>query len=152
MKQKDLLDKLVNDHEKVSEFVDNLKGILDLIHDKEAWRKIKPIEDFFNKNVTAHFAFEEKNIFPVCLLKFATPETVQLILELQKEHGTISTKLEEFQSIASKKTAPYDEDTISQLNILGRKIFDLLLNHASKEDDNLLPILEKNREIFKPFT
>ncbi|MBL7082968.1 MAG: hemerythrin domain-containing protein [Candidatus Aminicenantes bacterium] len=152
MKQKDLLDKLINDHEEVSEYVENLKGILDLIHDKEAWRKIKPIEDFFNKNVTAHFAFEEKNVFPVCLLKFATPETVKLILELQKEHGIISSIVEEFMNITAKKTASYDEDTSSQLNFLGRKIFDLLLNHASKEDDNLLPILEKNREIFKQFT
>jgi len=152
MKQKDLLDRLVNDHEKVSEFVEDLKGILDLIHDKEVWRKVKPIEDFFNQNVTVHFALEEKNVFPVCLLKLATPETVKLILELQKDHGIISSKVEEFMNIAAKKTTSNEKDTSSQLNFLGRNIFDLLLNHASKEDDNLFPILEKNREIFKQFT
>jgi hypothetical protein len=31
---------------------------------------------------------------------------------------------------------------------MGRKIIHLLLAHASKEDDKLLSILEKNREIF----
>jgi hypothetical protein len=31
---------------------------------------------------------------------------------------------------------------------MGRKIIHLLLIHASKEDNKLLPILEKNRENF----
>ena len=147
MKRMDPLIRLVKDHENISEFLEDV-GEMDFLHDEEAWRKIRPIEEFFQRHIIHHFEFEEKNVFPAILLKSATLESIKLILELQKEHGVILTKLREFLSITSKKIAPVDKETSAELNSMGRKIIHLLLIHASKEDDKLLPILEKNREIF----
>jgi len=148
MKQMDPLMRLVKDHEKVSEFLEDMRQVMNFLHDEEAWSKIKPIEDFFQQNIIDHFEFEEKKIFPPILLKAATPESIKLILELQREHGIILAKLEEFQWIASKSVIPPDEKTSAELNFVARKIIDILLMHASKEDDNLLPVLEKNKQIF----
>jgi hypothetical protein len=131
----DPLIRLVNDHEKISEFLEEVVETRGFLHEEEEWRKINPIEEYFQ-------------VFPAILLKLATLESIKLILELQKEHGVILTKLREFRSITSKKNTPVDKETGSQLNFVGRKIIHLLLTHASKEDDKLLPILEKNREIF----
>ena len=142
------LRRLVNDHENISEFLEGVEQAMGFLHDEEAWKKIKPIEKFFLRHIIYHFEFEEKDVFPVILSKLATLESIKLILELQKEHGVILTKLREFRSITSKKNTPVDKETGSQLNFVGRKIIHLLLTHASKEDDKLLPILEKNREIF----
>jgi len=144
----DPLIRLVKDHENISEFLEGVGGTGDFLHDEEAWREIKPIEEYFQRHIIHHFEFEEKKVFPAILSKLATPESIKLILELQKEHGIILTKLREFQSISSKKIAPVDKETSAQLNFMGRKIIHLLLIHASKEDDKLLPILEKNGKIF----
>lgn len=148
MKQMDPLIRLVNDHEKISEFLEEVVETRGFLHEEEEWRKINPIEEYFQRHIIHHFEFEEKKVFPAILLKLATLESIKLILELQKEHGVILTKLREFRSITSKKNTPVDKETGSQLNFEGRKIIHLLLTHASKEDDKLLPILEKNREIF----
>ena len=83
-------------------------------------------------------------MFPFVLLKVATPDSIKLILELQKEHGSILKELEEFQKIISENGFPFDKETSTKLNVDGRKILDSLLPHASKEDDNLVPILKKN--------
>ena len=144
----DPLMRLSQDHEKVSEYLDNLKEILSFIHDEEAWGKIKPIENFFKRKIVDHFKFEENKIFPTCLLNLATPESVKLILELQREHGVILTKLADFLRITSKNIGPPDKETIAELNLKGREIIDILLIHASKEDDKLIPIVEKNKHIF----
>lgn len=148
MKQMDPLIRLVNDHENISEFLEGVEQTMGFLHDDEAWKDIKPIEEFFQQQIIYHFEFEEKNVFPVILSKLATLESIKLILELQKEHGFILTKLWEFLSITSKKIAPVDKETSAQLNFMGRNIIHLLLTHASKEDDKLLPLLEKNKEIF----
>jgi hemerythrin-like domain-containing protein len=148
MKQTDPLFRLIKEHEKVSEFLEDMREVMSFLHDKEAWSKLKPIEDFFQERIVKHFEFEEKIVFPAILSKAAAPETIKLILELQREHGIILTKLEEFQRIASKSVIPPDEKTEAELNLVARKIIDMLLMHASKEDDHMLPILEKNKQIF----
>ncbi len=144
----DPLKRLIKDHEEVSEYLENFKEILGFLHNGEAWKKIKPIENFFKKNVRSHFEFEEKIIFPTILLEAATPESIKLILELQREHGSILKELEEFQNIVSKSTVPLDKEMSDRLNVVGRVIIDSILLHASKEDDKLLPILRKNKQLF----
>jgi hemerythrin-like domain-containing protein len=148
MKGTDPLLRVIKDHEKVSEFLEDMREVMSFLHDEEAWSKVKPIEDFFQKYVIDHFEFEEKIVFPAILLKAATPESIKLILELQREHGIMLAKLEEFQRIASKSVIPPDKKTGAELNFVARKIIDILLMHASKEDDNILPVLEKNKKIF----
>jgi len=148
MSKQDLLTKLINDHEEVSEFLDNLREIMDFLHDKEAWDRITPVEDFFKRKVIDHFEFEEKNIFPVCLLNLASPELVKLILELQKDHGVILTKTEDFLRRATANIRSPNEETTADLKLKGKEILDILLVHASKEDDDLIPIIEKNKKIF----
>jgi hemerythrin-like domain-containing protein len=123
MKQMDPLMRVIKDHEKVSEFLEDMRQVMNFLHDKEAWSKVKPIEDFFQQNI-------------------------RLILELQREHGIILAKLEEFQRIVLNSVIPLDEEKSAELNLVARKIIDILLIHASKEDDNILPVLEKNKQIF----
>jgi len=148
MKQVDPLIRLVKDHEKISEFLESVMETRSFLHEEEEWRKIKPIEEYFQRHIIRHFEFEEKKVFPAILLNLATMESIKLILELQKEHGVILTKLQEFLNITSKMIVPVDKETSAKLNSMGRKIICLLLTHASKEDDKLLPILEKNGKIF----
>ncbi len=145
----DPLRRLIEDHEDVSEYLEDLEGILSFLHEEKAWSKIKPIEDFFKQNIIEHFEFEENIVFPAVLSRCATPESIKLILKLQKEHGSILKELEEFRKIISENVVPFDNQTNAKLNIVGREIIDSLLAHASKEDSELLPILQKNSQIFE---
>jgi len=122
---------------------------LSFLHKDEVWRKIKPIEDFFERSIISHFKFEEEIVFPTILLKDGTPKSIKLILELQREHGSILKELEYFQKIISTNIISLDEENNERLNVLGREIIDSLLTHALKEDDELVPILQKNRQIFE---
>ena len=148
MKRVDPLVRLIEDHEDVSEYLENLEEVLGFLHEEETWSKIKPIEDFLKRNLVEHFEFEEKIVFPAILSGCATPESIKLILELQREHGIMLKGFEEFQKITSENVLPLDKETNVRLNVVGRDIIDSLLAHASKEDDELLPILKKNRHIF----
>ncbi|HUU49946.1 MAG TPA: hemerythrin domain-containing protein [Nitrospinota bacterium] len=144
----DPLKRLIKDHSEVSEHLENLEELLGILLEEEGWTNIKRIEDFFERSVISHFEFEEKKIFPPILLESPTLESVKLILELQREHGIILKELEEFRKIVSENTIPLDEETNKRLNVAGRTIRDNLLRHSLKEDKELLPILEKNRQIF----
>jgi len=144
----DPLKRLIKDHTEVSEHLENLEELLGILLEEEGWTNIKRIENFFERNVIGHFEFEEKKIFPALLLESSTPQLIKLILELQREHGIILKELEEFRKIVSENTIPLDEETHKRLNVAGRTIRDDLLRHSLKEDKELLPILEKNRQIF----
>ena len=144
----DPLERLIKDHRDVSEYLENFKEILGFLHEEKAWSELRPIRDFFERNVINHFKFEEEVLFPAILSKCATLESIKLILELQREHGAILKELEEFQKIISESAIPLDKEITERVNIVGRRIIDSILPHALKEDDRLLPIIEKNRSIF----
>lgn len=144
----DVLDRLIRDHENVSEYLEVLEQVLGFLYEEESWNKIKAAEDFFQRNILAHFQFEEKIVFPAILSEIATPDSKKLISELQMEHKSILKEVREFQKIMSENNFPFDKETGMKLGLLIRKIIDGLLTHASKEDDTLLTILKKNRYIF----
>ncbi len=145
----DPLKRLIKDHEEVSEYLENLKEVVELLSGEKDWNKIKAIEDFFQRNIISHFKFEEEVIFPALLSGFATRETIKLILELQKEHGSMSKEVEEFQEIVSKNAFSLKKEKSERLHSVSKKIIDNFLEHAKKEDKNLLPILKEHRQILK---
>ena len=146
MKQIEPLNKIIEDHKNFSEYVENIKEILGFLDNKEAWAKVETIEDYF-KRIIDHFEFEEEKVFAACMLKCNSLENIKLILELQKEHGIISAKIEEFRRLKPENVTSIEKETFTKINVAGREIFDIILAHASKEDDELLPIIEKNRQV-----
>ena len=140
---KDPLARLIMDHEEVSEHLEILEEILNFLGEKEVWSKIKLLENFFKRNVTDHFEFEEKTIFPAILSGTITAETIKLILELQGEHGRILKELEGFRKIISENTVPLNKEASLRLKAAGKEVMHSLLRHASKEDEKLLPILKR---------
>ncbi len=57
-------------------------------------------------------------------------------------------ELGEFQKIISESRIPLDKEKDARLNVIRRSIMDSLLRHASKEDNEILPSIKKNRELF----
>jgi len=147
-KRVDPLKRLINDHEEISEYMETLEEIVNVLYKEKIWNRIKLVKGFFERNVTSHFKFEEDIVFPTILAKITTSKTVKLIPELQKEHEIILKDLEEFQKIISESSLPLNKETNLRIEAVGKRIIDRLLRHAAKEDDQLLPIMGKNRQIF----
>ncbi len=145
----DPLKRVIVDHEKVSEYSENLSAIREILHTKEVWDRITPVVDFLKRNVSDHFEFEERVVFPAILSEIGTPEARELILELQEQHETMLKELQRFRKMVPDNAVPsLDRKTNVRLYGIVRSITDALLKHASKEDDELLPILRGNRNIF----
>lgn len=143
----DPLKKLINDHGNASEYLENFK-MVDFLRREEPLNQIKVIREFFEVGVTAHFKFEEEVVFPAILTKCATTESTKLIWELQKEHVAILKDAEEFQRLTSGSAIPLDKEKSEVANALVRKMINSVLQHSSKEDEKLLPIMKKNIQIF----
>jgi len=145
----DPLIRLIRNQEYVSEYVENLEKMLDSFYDAEAWEKLKPIEVFFRRNVMAHFAFEEKTVFPALRQEIGTPEVLRLLDELAEEHVPMRVLATEFIRMASDSASAEDEEIRRKLYGIGNEIVDKLQPHASKEDERLLPLIRKNLAFFK---
>jgi len=46
--------RLVKDHENISEFLEGAEQTMGFLHDEEEWKKIKPIEEFFQRYIIYH--------------------------------------------------------------------------------------------------
>ena len=140
--------RLIEDHKQISEYVEDLGEMVSLRHKEKGWDKIKEFEDFFNRNIIRHFGFEERVVFPAILSSVATPESKELIGDLQTEHKRILKEVQEFQTIISGNATNPGKEVPEELDAVATKIMDSLLRHATKEDERLLPVVETNREIF----
>lgn len=144
---KDPLERLIKEHIKVSEYMENLEKLFELLLDNKGWGDIQKAEKFFEENVLKHFEYEEK-LLPILIMEDPSSGTVKLSLEIVKDHGRILKIMEDYRNLIHGSTHPFDEATNKHLNSLGKALHDNLLRHAKKEDVELLPILEKNRQIF----
>ncbi len=78
----------MEDHKNISEYLEDVGEIRGFLNDEEVWKKVKPVEDFFERNNIGHFGPEEKKILPVILSEVPTPESIKLILELKSTTGS----------------------------------------------------------------
>jgi len=140
----DPLIRLITDHENVSEYVENLEKMLDSFYDAKAWEELKPIEAFFRQNVMAHFAFEEKTVFPALRERIAAPNVLRLLDELTHEHVPIRALVSEFIRVVSDSATAEDKEIRTKLYGIAKETVDKLQQHATKEDERLLPLISEN--------
>ncbi len=145
---KDPLKELIDDHKDISEYVEDFGKILTFLHDEKAKNRLESVRTFMSENLREHFRFEEEVVFPAVLLHVATPESVKLILELQKEHGAMLETIDECLPVVFGLDSPADKAMHDRMEVDIRKIVSRKLAHASKEDDKLLPIIEQNKQLF----
>ena len=122
----------------VSEFNKNFKT-----RDKDFFKGLANFFSFLEKDLLAHFRFEEVVIFPASLVGESTYGNVLMVMTLQKEHGILESQ---FQSLKSdlqnlKMTqTPLTNETIDKIKLF----FDSLKNHAKREMTDLYPMLDAN--------
>lgn len=134
--------KLKEQHSQISEEIELFRVSLSYISSKEAYNNIKKVIDFFDQNINAHFTYEEESLFNNILVT-GEPEIKQLIRELQQEHIVILGKYNELKDIVLKHGFSFQNEKVKDDFVrLSKKIIELILRHARKEDERLIPWLE----------
>lgn len=147
---KEAVVKLKEQHSQISEEIELFRVSLPYMGGKKAYDNIKKTIDFFDQNVKAHFTYEEQDLFNI-ILATGEPEIKQLVGELQQEHVVILAKYNELKDTALKHDFSFqDEKVKDDFVTLSKKIIELILHHAQKEDEKLIPWLESKGINIKP--
>ena len=145
----DPVKRLIEDHEAVSEYAEMLAGAEEVIHDRDAWRRLSPLQDFFRHNIVEHFEYEENTVFKTLLSGAVAPGCVELIHRLQQEHEELGAALKRVMEMMPGDAAGgMGRKTELRLYGAARKLIDELLEHASLEDKELLPLIRSNLALF----
>ena len=145
----DPLEKMIEQHANISEFVENHEKIVRFLFAKPDKHQLALINRFIDQDILLHFEFEETEIFPVILSKLHGLEYTELILELEKEHGAMLSSIAMLRRLISENPNLIDKEGNRRIGLLLREIADAILEHAAKEDDNLLPVIASNRSLFE---
>ncbi len=125
------------EHKKISEFISFYKHALtqwsygNAQHQFESFKKLVAL-------VRAHFAFEEADVFPL-LLSTGEDRDKAVINQLESEHGEISARLAEFETLSAEKP---NEATSQRAVELAKGIVRAMEEHALLEDWKLYPRIE----------
>lgn len=145
---KDPLQKIIHDHAGIYEYVENYEKIMQFKYSNEAWEDINPVYDFFQHALLAHFQYEENHIFPILTSKLATSATIAMVEEFQQAHKELYGLFDQFkQQMENSQKPPSEKDKI-QMSKTGLEILDKLQKHSAREDDLMVPIIKKHREMF----
>ncbi len=138
----DIIEKIVAGHRGISEKRDILsKLVRSLDSDAFFWDKAEEISTFFQKEVREHFAMEEAVLFPV-LKKVLTAAELAIFKQIEAEHAPILQKLNGFKVVAENHKRYPSKITREQMIKSAFEIIEAISAHASKEDENLFPLVK----------
>ena len=98
---------------------------------------------FLKKDLEHHFRTEELLFFPAALNGDPSYTTSRLVLNLQKEHGVLETRLKLV--LAMGKNLREEKDREVALKKIG-VFFEHLKNHARQEITELFPLINANEQ------
>ncbi|MFC2116955.1 hemerythrin domain-containing protein, partial [Bacteroidota bacterium] len=129
----------------VISLIDKSLGTIESYGEPSIMEKLKKFIDVY---LVAHFEFEENELFPI-ILKIGSPEENHLIRELQIEHVQILDEITQFNDLLSSGGYHSKETVqIKEIHWYSKKIIYMVIQHARKEDRELLPILKKYENYF----
>ncbi len=137
----DPLEQFLKYHKYVSEYVADLEKVSNFVHRPGTW-KGREFDDFLKKYFYDHFSFEEQKIFPLLIKNTADARLKQTVQELYKEHEDMLEK------VSRLRKHLRENDLDKDIYNLAKGVLMQLLEHGAKEDDELLPVIEKNRHLF----
>ncbi|XOF32887.1 MAG: hemerythrin domain-containing protein [Candidatus Electrothrix sp. YB6] len=136
----DKLTKAYLDHGMISEEMTFFKKFIEGIDADEVQDYIKRLRKFSDEYIVKHFQFEEEEIFPL-IIQYGNEKERRLVRILQQDHIKILHKLAVFmERVASYGDQPTEEQ-VEDIMLSSRKLLEMILVHARKEDAHLFPNL-----------
>ncbi len=138
--------RILSDHTQVSEWLENLRDSMDLLHCGGTRPDYLALESYFRRNVREHFLYEENVVFPA--IETLEPEVavVELLQRLRRDHAEILSDVAGFFGRLSRLLLrdPQTAET-HQICEEVRRLVERILDHARLEDRELIPIIKRSR-------
>ncbi len=134
--------KLSKEHQIIADYVvrfsRNMKN-----PDPAFQEELQSFLSFLNKDLKNHFKMEELLFFPAALNGDPTYTTSLLVLNLQKEHGVLETRLKSIQAMEKRlKSKNRSDDALQEIGAFLEDI----KNHARQEVTELFPLIDENEK------
>ena len=140
---KEVIGKVRKTHTQISELTELLRVSLPYLNSEKQCQDVKKVINFLQDNIAPHFDYEENRIFGIVLI-IGDLEIKQTVRTLQQEHIFILSKFDKIKEIVFKHGFSFhDQKVKDEFIALSKEIITLLLQHARKEDEELLPYLEE---------
>lgn len=136
------VEKLSNEHKIIIDYVAKFnKSYKD--RDKEFFKGLITFFKFLEKDLLAHFRYEEVVIFPASIMGEFSYDNTLMVMTLQKEHGLLESQLQgltgELKALKSSH-----EKLSSDLMEKIKTFMDDVKAHAKREMTDLYPMLNAN--------
>ena len=144
----DILIKIAQEHDEYIRVMSVIKKSLKTISDDEGPSLLDELKQFIDEYLVGHFELEENECFPT-ILKIGSPEEKYLIRKLQTEHVQILDKIGQFNDLYSSNGYHMKEIVqVKKIHSYSKEIINMVIQHARKENLELLPILKKYENNF----
>ncbi len=111
--------------------------------DKEFFKGLVTFFNFLEKDLLAHFRYEEMVIFPASIMGESNYGNTLMLMALQKEHGVLEHQLQYL--IDGLKALKSSGEKLSPALLEKIKAFiDALKSHAKREMTDLYPMVNAN--------
>ncbi|MCI5142264.1 MAG: hypothetical protein D3909_11215 [Candidatus Electrothrix sp. ATG1] len=136
----DKLTKAYLDHGMISEEMTFFKKFVEGVDADEVENYLKRLRKFSEEYIVEHFRFEEVEIFPL-ILRYGNEKEKELALMLQDDHEKILENLAQFMEKVASYGAHPTKKEIEEIMLSSRRLLEMVLIHARKEDAHLFPNL-----------
>ena len=136
----DKLTKAYLDHGMISEEMTFFKKFVEGIDADKVEDYLKRLRKFSDEYIVEHFRFEEVEIFPL-ILRYGNEKEKELALMLQDDHEKILNNLAHFMDKVASYGAHPTEKELEEIMLSSRRLLEMVLIHARKEDAHLFPNL-----------
>lgn len=139
MDERDVMAELVSLHSTLQERLALSQMIPEHIDPEKKWAGMKKIEDFFTRDLEAHFSAEEEIVFPIVRASTAAPELDGVIDELIGEHAEIRLRVGQMRQFMDEQIFPLQEPARLRINEMIEYLSARLAGHAAREDARVYP-------------
>lgn len=138
----DALLKLSQEHEEVFESLAFFKKAMAVVNGQKTPVHIDDFNKLFQECVSAHFEYEEHQIFPK-VLKSGSFQAQKIVRELQRDHIDIYAKLDKFHALTGTCSCEQTLAQMKKITEVAQAIIAMVIVHARKEDSKFFPLVKK---------
>ena len=133
------VEKLSNEHKIIIDYVAKFNQSYKE-QDKEFFKGLATFFNFLEKDLLAHFRYEEIVIFPASIVGEANYGNTLLVMSLQKEHGILENQLQCLKDELKALQSSHEKLSHEMIEKI-RTFIDALKNHSKREMTDLYPML-----------
>jgi len=134
--------KLLHEHQEIAKSSEFLNNFQESFSKDDVAEYMQSLNKFYKDEISDHFKWEEETLFPI-ILERGNPLDNQLINELLEDHIAIKARFNNFRDLVLLFDENSDNSVFTKIMNTCADLHNIVVVHAKKEEENLIPILKK---------